>query len=208
MSTPIAIVFTGKPLELVVFQGGSASWRAVPHRARQCEFVICTRNTRAKWSDGPEDHGSAWMIGRVSGVDDAPEEENKDPSKPRYRFRFSEYALLDYKDPKFQNFWKGYHWPVHYTTLEDVGIDVAGLDWQPMPDPDPDPASAVHEAVKAHGLGALVEASYAGHTEEDVEAGMQDGSDFNYPLTLAQAKRGLALTFGISPEAIEITIRG
>jgi len=27
-------------------------------------------------------------------------------------------------------------------------------------------------------------------------------------LTMAQAKKGLALTFGVSPEAIEITIRG
>jgi hypothetical protein len=28
------------------------------------------------------------------------------------------------------------------------------------------------------------------------------------PLTMTQAKKGLALTFGVSPDAIEITIRG
>jgi len=28
------------------------------------------------------------------------------------------------------------------------------------------------------------------------------------PLTMAEAKTGLALTFGVPPEAIEITIRG
>jgi len=28
------------------------------------------------------------------------------------------------------------------------------------------------------------------------------------PLTMAEAKKGLALTFGVKPEAIEITIRG
>jgi hypothetical protein len=28
------------------------------------------------------------------------------------------------------------------------------------------------------------------------------------PLTMAEAKKGLALTFGVAPEAIEITVRG
>lgn len=28
------------------------------------------------------------------------------------------------------------------------------------------------------------------------------------PLTMAEAKKGLALTFGVAPEAIEIIIRG
>ena len=192
MSTPIAVVFTGKPIETILSQGGSASWRAVPHRVRQCEFVICTRNTRAKWSDGPESHGSAFAVGRLSGVDDAPEDENDDPSKPRYLFRFSEYALLDYKDPKFQKFWKGHHWPVHYTTLEETGIDPDTLTWIPMPNPEKPNPSIMKPIDEA----------------EDLDDGPSHAADGHRPLTMAEAKFGLSLTFGVPVEDIAITIKG
>jgi hypothetical protein len=36
----------------------------------------------------------------------------------------------------------------------------------------------------------------------------QAGQQTVAPLTMADAKKGLALTFGVKPEAIEITIRG
>ena len=36
----------------------------------------------------------------------------------------------------------------------------------------------------------------------------QEADTDDRPLTMAQAKQGLALTFGVPPEAVEITIRG
>ena len=40
------------------------------------------------------------------------------------------------------------------------------------------------------------------------EAPKADSPDGATPLTIPEAKKGLALTFGVPPEAIEITIRG
>jgi hypothetical protein len=62
--------------------------------------------------------------------------------------------------------------------LEELGIEPSTLKWEPMP-----AASELPElkSQMSSGVGAL---------------------------TLAEAKRGLALTFGVPAEAVEITIRG
>ena len=194
MSTPVAVVFTGKPIDTIVAQGGSASWRAVPHRARQCQYVLCTRNTRAKWSEGPEDHGSLFAIGHVSGVTDAPYNENDDPAKPRYLFQFDRYAIPDFKDPRHQKFWKGHHWPVHYTTLEDTGISLDGLTWIPM-----------LEATTPSATGPAEHAAEADNLDDGL---VPPDSGKHRPLTIAEAKHGLSLTFGVPVDAVEITIKG
>ncbi|MDP9267908.1 MAG: hypothetical protein M3P27_06225 [Acidobacteriota bacterium] len=76
--------------------------------------------------------------------------------------------------------WKGDRNPIRYATLEELGIDASTLNWERMPEPaGPEPAFI--------------------STERDRVA---------TALTMAEAKRGLALTFGVAPEAIEITIRG
>ena len=76
--------------------------------------------------------------------------------------------------------WKGDRNPVKYADLKDLGIDPAKLKWRPMPEPSEIPDSTPHTKPLATGS----------------------------PLTMAEAKKGLALTFGVKPEAIEITIRG
>jgi hypothetical protein len=75
--------------------------------------------------------------------------------------------------------WKGDRNPVKYSTLKKLGIDLSTLEWAPMPE-------LTEPAPEAKAPAATTGA----------------------PLTMAEAKRGLALTFGVSPEAIEITIRG
>jgi len=80
------------------------------------------------------------------------------------------------------NVWKGDRNPVKYETndaLKEMGIDFASLKWERMPE-----------------VAAL--------TAPQSQAGQQTVA----PLTMAEAKKGLALTFGVKPEAIEITIRG
>jgi len=77
--------------------------------------------------------------------------------------------------------WKGERNPVKYEAIENLGIDPQSLKWEPMPKPAPaEPNSAARE-VSFPGVG---------------------------PLTMAQAKKGLAIAFGVSPEAVEITIHG
>jgi hypothetical protein len=76
--------------------------------------------------------------------------------------------------------WRGDRNPIRYVSaLQDVGIDPSTLKWKPMP----------KEAKPA--------APTAARPAPNVT-----------PLTMAEAKNGLALTFGVAPEAIEITIRG
>src|ERR1035441_8025593 len=72
--------------------------------------------------------------------------------------------------------------PVRYTTLKELGINPSALKWEPMPKP-----------VLAKQL--------AGKDTDTRKTGVR-------PLTMAEAKMGLALTFKVPPEAIEITIRG
>jgi hypothetical protein len=74
--------------------------------------------------------------------------------------------------------WKGDRNPVKYASLEKIGIDPESLRWEPMPAP----AEPLISGVIAPTAGA--------------------------PLTIAEAKKSLALTFGVPPEAIEIIIRG
>lgn len=74
--------------------------------------------------------------------------------------------------------WKGDRNPVKYASLAQIGIDSSSLEWEPMP-----------ARTELPGAGAVVPRVAAS-------------------LTIAEAKKGLALTFGVTPEAIEITIRG
>jgi hypothetical protein len=75
--------------------------------------------------------------------------------------------------------WQGWRNPVRYTDLGSLGINPNTLIFEPMPEVVPRDVPPV--AVKQTNAA---------------------------PLTINEAKRGLALNFGVPPEAIEITIRG
>ena len=162
------VVFTGKSIDTLLHEGGTSSWRLDRNHARQCAFAVCTRNSKIAWVEGQEQHGSAFLVGKVCGVVPTPEDE-----RSRYLIQFSEYALVDLPET-----WKGDRNPVKYGTLEQLGIDPSKLDWKPMP---PSKAKPRRDATQ----------------EGDVRS-----------LSMDLAKKGLALTFGVRPEAIEITIRG
>ncbi len=78
------------------------------------------------------------------------------------------------------NVWKGDRNPIKYSTLEELAIDPSTLTWEPMPES----AAIIDPVGNVASLKTL------------------------QPLTMTEAKKGLALTFGVAPEAIEITIRG
>lgn len=93
-------------------------------------------------------------------------------------------VLIDqYAEVLVPDVWQsGHRNPVRYVTLDEIGIDPAKLDWKPMPPRSTSLTPVAHEP--------------------------EDSDDEVRPLTMAEAKQGLALTFGVPPEAIEITIRG
>lgn len=74
--------------------------------------------------------------------------------------------------------WKGWRNPVRYADLEDFGIEATKLRFLTMPPPTEMP-TATRSAV-----GTV------------------------QSLTIAEAKRGLALSFGVAEDAVQITIRG
>ena len=76
------------------------------------------------------------------------------------------------------------HWrnPIKYTSMADLGIDPDSLEFRPMPEREP-----VHEAAEHRAAAAPTQIT---------------------GLTIAEAKKALAATYGVGPEGIEITIRG
>lgn len=166
------VVFTGKSMETILSDGGTNWWHVDRNRARNCEFVLCTRNTKAEWSEGPEDHHSGFLFGRVSGVIPKTNESGED----RFQIQFSEYARVT-----IPGAWKGDRNPVRYvTSLQEYGVNPAELEWRSMPSPSANGGARPNERLP----------------------------DDDGHLTITEAKRRLALTFGVLPDAIEIIIRG
>ncbi|WP_445502544.1 hypothetical protein [Microvirga sp. G4-2] len=172
MSNEVIAVFTFKSREHILSVGGTCSWALNRAHARQLPYAVCTRNAHHAHVEGHEPHSSAFLIGRVKDIVPSPEVPG------RWLITFSEYAEID-----LPNVWKGWRNPVRYTTLEELGIDPATLDFKPMPSPAPEAAPAQDAEDEV--------------VEEEV-----------FKLTIAQAKLGLANAFGVSPDAIDITIRG
>jgi hypothetical protein len=100
------------------------------------------------------------------------------PTEPnRFLIRFAEFARVAIPDA--WRAWGGTRNPVKYAKLKDLGIDPAKLSWEPMPK--------------------------CSETSGSIDDWAPPGVSTS--LSIADAKRGLARTFGVPVEAIEITIR-
>jgi hypothetical protein len=78
------------------------------------------------------------------------------------------------------NLWDHRRNPVRYTSLEKLGISLEGVEFQPVRSND----------------------------RASTESNKHSTSSRTTMLTIADAKQALAATFGVKPEAVEITIRG
>ncbi len=169
------VVFTFRGVERIVREEGTSAWRLDPIRAGHCAYAVCTRNKYSPYPvEGDEEHGSAFLIGKVRDVVLA--RDPKEAAAGRFLIRFREYASIN-----VPHAWKGDRNPVKYGTLKELGINPAGLDWKPMPSAGFPQRAAQHPP---------------------------DAGDVVRPLTMLAAKQGLALTFNVPPEAIEIIVRG
>ena len=183
MSKEVAVVFTGRSIERILAEGGTSAWRLDPNRTRRCEFVVCTRNARGHWDqgdwgEGTEAHRAAFLIGKVQKVVPNTAPPENNES-PNNRYLIQ---FSEFARVNIPNVWTGDRNPVKYRSVDDLGIDFSKLKWEQMPEPD-SASAPVYEASPVSQNGAK-------------------------PLTMAEAKKGLALTFNVPPEAIEITIRG
>jgi hypothetical protein len=164
-------VFTANSRTQILEIGGSASWVVAEKQARRREFLVCVRNARDVDFPDHEPHGTAFLIGRISGLKPFGHDKK---GMQRWIIEISEYAFVDYPEK-----WGEWRNPVKYTTLEELGIDPKNLKFKPVPTP-----------TKVMTPPTAPDRPKAG------------------PLTIAEAKVGLALQFGVSPEAIEILIKG
>jgi hypothetical protein len=164
------VVLTYKSLEQMLAVGGTLSWHLNRSKARQYEFVVCTRNAHHKKSEGAEPHKSGFLIGKIKEIVQSPNPDMPD----RWLIQFDTYAKLD-----IPNLWGGERNPVRYSSLEKLGIDSSKLKWE----------SALSSKDAPTSLDSVQE------------------RPFDRNLTIEDAKKGLAITFGVAPEAIEITIR-
>ncbi len=120
MTHAAVVTFTARNFLQILADQGSQAWRLDMERARRSEYLVCTQNARNGAMATPTaQHGHAFLIGRISDVVPAPERPD------RWLIRISEYVACD-----VPNVWgKLGHlrYPVWYTTLEDVGIDLDRL---------------------------------------------------------------------------------
>lgn len=164
----LVMVFTGKDLPMIQSEGGSGHWIARISRIEDAEYVVCVRNRRETWAAKDCEHGTAFLVGRISGTLPSPHEN-------RIVIAISEYAEILVPDA-WSTCTGGQRYPVAYldagTVAKQLNIKFESLDWKPLDSEEPPP-----------------------------------GEDQVIPLTILQAKQGLAKTFGVDTTAIEITIR-
>lgn len=149
------ITFTRNQLQEIKAKGCDYSWVLSKDRARACKYLVCCHSEGAR-------QRNAFLVALISGIrfDHVDDSGNK-----RWAIEISEYANID-----IPNVWKkGSRNPVHYTSLDELGIVPSTLKFEKLP--------------------------------------LESGNDIN-SLTIEQARQGLAKSFAVSPEQIEITIKG
>jgi hypothetical protein len=169
------VVFTARSPERIVRECGSQAWVLNPARAKSCTYLVCTQNRHnpdVDFSDATEPHGTAFLLGKISALRRSAE----DPMGYRWLIEINEFARINYPD-----LWDHGRNPVRYTSLEELGISLEGVEFQPVP-------SNV-ETTTTRSNTAPTNSQPA-------------------TLTISEAKKALAATFGVKPEAVEITIRG
>ena len=146
------VVFTARSLERILREGGSQAWVLNPVNARQCRWLVCTQNRHNpdhEFSDATEPHGAAFLIGKISGVVRAPDEEAGD----RWMVTISQYARIS-----VPNVWNHRRNPVRYASLEELGINVNEMQFVPVPEVADYPPSLTSRSGGPAALLTIAEA--------------------------------------------------
>lgn len=139
----VITVLTYKSVATILAAGGTQSWALDRSRAARCDYVVVCRNANTREAEGPEPHGTAFLIGKVKDVVPSTE------TQGRWLILISEYAVVDIPDQ-----WSGRN-PVAYWKDSDYSeIDFKALGFEPlMKSP---PGLTIPEAKAALALGLKV----------------------------------------------------
>jgi hypothetical protein len=171
-------VFTARSPDRIITEGGSQAWVLNPVRAKLCRWLVCTQNLHNPDHEFSDATEPHGSAFLVGKILGITQ--SPEGREDRWLIEISEYARVTVPDV-----WQHWRNPVRYTSLSDLGIDVTSLKFEPMPCAKEPPAK--RERV-AHKPAA---AAWPPAT-----------------LTISEAKKALAATFGVKPDAVEITIRG
>ena len=175
------VVMTGKSRQQILEEGGTGDWTLRPSVVRGFQYAICVRNSYPNFEPAPGDRSEPHRAAFLVGKILSVQDVFRANERDRFRVMFSGFAEVLVED-----FWDHSRNPVRYMELNEVlrrGIDFDALIFKPMPSPKPDAAETLAEPATAMAASVT-------------------------PLTLQAAKQGLAATFGVSTDAIEIIIKG
>jgi hypothetical protein len=182
MPQEVVVVFTARRLERILAEGGTSAWRLAPKHARQCKYAICTRNAHGHWDQGDWGNGpEAHHEAFLIGKIKKVIPIAAPPENDESQKNRYLIQFSEFARVNIPDFWSEDRNPVNYMRLDDLKIDFSKLKWEPMPESANLSDPAIEAPAPNNTVGTL---------------------------TMAEAKKGLALTFNVTPEAIEITIRG
>ncbi len=123
------VVFTSETVETVLDKGGTGEWVVSPKKAGTCKYVVCCRKT--EWINRKEGiaHRAAFLVGVIAGLHKEPDSAENKRGQPRFLIELSEYATIQ----RVEAWDKDARNPVSYKTFGELGIDLRGLNFKPMP---------------------------------------------------------------------------
>ena len=90
MSTESIVVFTHKSVKFLTKLNGTCSWVLNPHRAKDCEYVVCARNEKHGLADDEFLHGTGFLVGKISNIKPSLNPMDSD----RYMIEFDEWSWV------------------------------------------------------------------------------------------------------------------
>ena len=188
MSDPVLLVFTVEGEDLIRKRGWSGYWPVNLERAKEFKYIIfCQNLNKAKamkedwesFATASKPHSTGFLLAKVTDVVPANQLDPGPNVEDRSIFTLSQVAKID-----VPNLWKGWRFPVNYEhTLQDLGIDLDGLLFDPMP-----PPTRVETGRATQSVSLSEPVGETGHSD------------------LADIERYAAKRLGVRPDEVEIAI--
>ena len=188
MSSECLMVFTRDNADTLLKYKGTQEWSLNLKRARKCHYVICVANAldeRSDFKEEPYDHAKGFLIGKNLRI-----EKSIYGDDSKFVIEFEKFAKI-----AIPNLWGASRNPVKYADLDHLGIDITNLKFETALERD-------WEWVRED----MFHKNY-------LDGKMPDSTDENLiqsekgALSIAEAKLGLSLKFGVSIDDIEIIIK-